>query len=82
MQEIAITIITLGGVMLLGLVTDVLGRHTPLPRVTLLLAFGFIIGPSGVALLPEIKPQLFNLLSTIALVMIGFLIAARSPARP
>jgi Kef-type K+ transport system membrane component KefB len=74
MQEIAITIITLGGIMLLGLVTDVLGRHTPLPRVTLLLAFGFIIGPSGAALLPEIGPDLFNLLATIALVMIGFLI--------
>jgi Kef-type K+ transport system membrane component KefB len=74
MQEIAIVIITLGGLMLLGLVTDLLGRHTPLPRVTLLLAFGFIIGPSGIALLPEIEPQLFNLLSSIALVMIGFLI--------
>ena len=74
MQEIAITIIALGGVMMLGLVTDLIGRHTPLPRVTLLLAFGFLIGPSALAWLPEIEPQLFNLLSTIALVMIGFLI--------
>lgn len=74
MQETAIIIITLGGLMLLGLVTDLLGRHTPLPRVTLLLAFGFTIGPSGIALLPEIEPQLFHLLSTVALVMIGFLI--------
>jgi len=74
MQEIAITLITLGGLMMLGLVTDLLGRHTPLPRVTLLLAFGFIIGPSGMAWLPQIEPQLFYLLSSIALVMIGFLI--------
>lgn len=74
MQETAITLITLGALMMLGLVTDLLGRHTPLPRVTLLLAFGFIIGPSGMALLPGIEPQLFELLSSIALMMIGFLI--------
>jgi Kef-type K+ transport system membrane component KefB len=60
--------------MLLGLVTDLLGRHTPLPRVTLLLAFGFAIGPSGLGVLPEIAPELFYLLSSMALVMIGFLI--------
>jgi Kef-type K+ transport system membrane component KefB len=74
MQETAITLITLGALMMLGLVTDLLGRHTPLPRVTLLLAFGFIIGPSGMALLPGIEPPLFELLSSIALMMIGFLI--------
>jgi Kef-type K+ transport system membrane component KefB len=74
MRDIAIALITLGGVMMLGLVTDLLGRHTPLPRVTLLLMFGFAIGPSGVAVLPEIAPELFYLLSSIALVMIGFLI--------
>jgi len=60
--------------MMLGLVTDLLGRHTPLPRVTLLLLFGFAIGPSGMAVLPEIAPEAFYLLSSIALVMIGFLI--------
>lgn len=74
MRDIPIALITLGGVMLLGLVTDLLGRHTPLPRVTLLLLFGFAIGPSGLAVLPEIEPELFYLLSSIALVMIGFLI--------
>jgi len=74
MRDIAIALITLGGIMMLGLVTDLLGRHTPLPRVTLLLLFGFAIGPSGLALLPEIAPELFYLLSSIALVMIGFLI--------
>jgi Kef-type K+ transport system membrane component KefB len=74
MQETAITLITLGGLMILGLVTDLLGRRTPFPRVTLLLLFGFVIGPSSLALLPNIEPQLFYLLSNIALTMIGFLI--------
>ncbi|MDX1430946.1 MAG: cation:proton antiporter [Gammaproteobacteria bacterium] len=71
---IALALVTLGGAMLLGLLTDVLGRYTPLPRVTLLLVFGFIIGPSGVALLPAIEAELYEMLSSIALVMIGFLI--------
>jgi len=74
MLDITETLMILGGLMLLGLITDLLGRHTPLPRVTLLLLFGFVIGPSGAAVLPEIPPELFNLLSTVALVMIGFLI--------
>lgn len=74
MRDIAIALITLGGVMMLGLVTDLLGRRTPLPRVTLLLLFGFAIGPSGMAVLPEIVPELYFLLSSIALVMIGFLL--------
>jgi Kef-type K+ transport system membrane component KefB len=74
MNEFATILITLGGLFMLGLVTDLLGRHTPLPRVTLLLLFGFIIGPSGVGLLPDIEPRIFHLVSDIALVMIGFLI--------
>jgi len=37
MQEISIALITLGSLMMLGLVTDLLGRHTPLPRVTMVI---------------------------------------------
>lgn len=74
MPDIAQTLIVLGGLMMLGLVTDLLGRHTPLPRVTLLLIFGFVIGPSGTDVLPEFSPEHFNFLFNVALVMIGFLI--------
>ena len=41
-------LITLGVLFLLGLLTDLLGRRTPLPRVTLLILFGFVVGPSVV----------------------------------
>ena len=41
MDEIAVTMITLGVLLFLGLATDTLGRRTPLPRVTFLLILGF-----------------------------------------
>ncbi|MBW2236486.1 MAG: cation:proton antiporter, partial [Deltaproteobacteria bacterium] len=46
MQEPAVFLITLGGLFALGLVTDFVGRRTPLPRVTLLIVLGFVIGPA------------------------------------
>jgi Kef-type K+ transport system membrane component KefB len=70
-------LITLGGLLLLGLLTDALGRHTPLPRVTLLLAFGFLIGPSGLRLLPDSIVGSFDLLAKMALVMVGFLMGGQ-----
>lgn len=66
-------LITIGGLLLLGLLTDALGRHTPLPRVTLLLVFGFLIGPGGLSLLPDSIVDSFDLLTKMALVMVGFL---------
>ncbi len=70
-------LITLGGLLLLGLLTDALGRRTPLPRVTLLLAFGFLIGPSGLRLLPDSIVNSFDLLANMALVMVGFLMGGQ-----
>ena len=43
-------LLTLGGILLLGLATHVIGQRTFLPRVTLMLLFGAIIGP---AMLPQ-----------------------------
>ncbi len=74
MHETALILMTIGGLLLAGLLTDLLGRFTALPRVTLLILFGFLIGPSGLDLLPELSPGLFSFLSNTALVMIGFLI--------
>ena len=57
MDELAKTLITLGGLFVLGLATDLLGRRTPLPRVTLLLLFGLGIGPAGLDLLPDLSQR-------------------------
>lgn len=67
-------LITFGGLFLLGLIADLLGRRTPLPRVTLLLVAGFVIGPSVLDWLPPFTQAWFPVLTNIALAMIGFLL--------
>jgi len=77
MEEIAVTLITIGILLLLGLVTDALGRRSRLPRVTLLLLFGFLIGPSGLDFLNPAEGKWFSLVTDMALVMIGFLLGEK-----
>ncbi|HUT70545.1 MAG TPA: cation:proton antiporter [Desulfatiglandales bacterium] len=72
MQDTAKALITIGVLFLLGLLTDALGRRTKLPRVTLLLVFGFLIGPTGLDFLNPSDGKWFSLVADMALVMIGF----------
>ena len=67
-------LMTFGGLFLVGLLADLAGRHTPLPRVTLLLLCGFLIGPSVLGWLPEFTADWFPVLTNISLAMIGFLL--------
>jgi len=71
---IAPILLTFGGLFLIGLIADLLGRHTPLPRVTLLIFCGLLIGPEGFDWLPGFVDQWFPILTDIALAMIGFLL--------
>ena len=77
MGEIDKTLITLGALFLLGLLTDAIGRHTRLPRVTLLLVFGFIIGPAGLGFLSSEHEKWFSLVADMSLVMVGFLLGEK-----
>jgi Kef-type K+ transport system membrane component KefB len=70
-------LITVGGLFMIGLAADLLGHHTPLPRVTVLLAAGFALGPAGLDWLPPFTAELFPILTTIALAMVGFLLGQR-----
>lgn len=70
-------LISLGLLLLVGLATDALGHHTPLPRVTLLVLFGVIVGPSCLDLLPEGRREWYPLISGVALLMIGFLLGEK-----
>lgn len=72
--DTAMWLITLGGLLALGLVTDLVGRHTRLPRVTLLMLFGFGIGPFGLDWLPGASRHWWPVVADIALVMVGFLL--------
>jgi Kef-type K+ transport system membrane component KefB len=68
-------LIILGGLLLIGLIADVIGRHTPLPRVTVLLLSGILIGASGFDLVPQaFVEDWFPHLTHFALAMVGFLL--------
>jgi Kef-type K+ transport system membrane component KefB len=75
--EVALILITFGGLFLIGLVADLIGRHTPFPRVTLLLLAGFLIGPAALNWLPQFTQNWFSVLTEIALAMIGFLLGQK-----
>ncbi len=73
--NIPATLLALGMMFVLGMVADILGRKTPLPRVTLLLLAGIMLGPAGFSLLPQVFVQeWFPMLTHVALCMVGFLL--------
>jgi Kef-type K+ transport system membrane component KefB len=70
-------LLTVGGILLLALLTAEIGRRTFLPRVTLLLIFGIFIGQSGLNLIPDLFTSQFELIANMALLMVGFLIGGK-----
>lgn len=70
-------LLALGVILLLGLVTDFIGRRTLLPRVTLMLIFGVIIGKEVFNLIPTLFIEQFELIADMTLVMIGFLLGGK-----
>jgi len=70
-------LLIIGGILLMALAVDALGQKTKLPRVTLLLIFGIIIGNEGFGLIPESITSKFELISDMALLMVGFLIGGK-----
>jgi Kef-type K+ transport system membrane component KefB len=73
----AMTVLTIGGLLALGLATEALGSLTRLPRVTLLVLFGVAIGPSGANLLPVDVEEWYAIFADIALLMVGFLLGGK-----
>ena len=77
MEPTAQILLTLGGILLLGLATDILGQRTFLPRVTLMLLFGMLVGPDMLDLIPAMITDRFELIASVALLMVGFLLGGR-----
>jgi NhaP-type Na+/H+ or K+/H+ antiporter len=77
MPDNAQLILAVGGMFLFGMAAHFLGKHTFLPRVSLLVIFGIIIGPAGLNLIPSVLFRNFDLIATIALLMIGFLLGGK-----
>ncbi len=76
------SLIVLGAMLLVGLAADVLGRHSPAPRVTLLLLAGLLLGPSVLGIISEaFVASWFSSLTQVALAMVGFLLGQKLTAQ-
>ncbi|MFO8005186.1 cation:proton antiporter [Thioalkalivibrio sp.] len=73
-MSLDLTFLTLGFLFVLGLLADEVGRRTPLPRVTLLLACGVLVGRSGFDLFPLEMEIWYEFFSILALTMVAFLL--------
>lgn len=70
-------LLSLGSILLIGLLASTLGRRTFLPRVTLLLLFGIIIGKEMLDIIPLIISSQFEIIANMALLMVGFLLGGK-----
>lgn len=70
-------LISIGVILLLGLLATALGERTPLPRVTLLLLLGMAFGPPGLDLIPAALVDRFTVIASITMLMVGFLIGGK-----
>lgn len=77
MNQDSIVLIAIGSFLLIGLITDVIAKKTSIPRVTLLVCVGVVLGPQVLGVIPEIVEQQFDWLTSIALVMVGFLLGGK-----
>ena len=77
MQASAQFLISIGAILLFAIAADALGKRTFLPRVTLLLIFGILIGKDVFNLIPIVITDQFEIIANIALLMVGFLIGGK-----
>lgn len=77
MQSSAQFLLTVGGILLLGLITSTLGRRSFLPRLTLLLIFGIIIGREVLNIVPQLFYGQFEIIAEMALLMVAFLLGSK-----
>lgn len=73
-------LLTIGGILLVGLLTATLGRRSFLPRVTLLLIFGVILGKDVLNLISPLYFDHFEVIADMALLMVGFLLGGKLTA--
>ena len=77
MHDAALFLLAIGGLLLLSIATDMLGRRTFLPRVSLLVILGVIFGKDVLDLIPLVLTDRFEIITNIALTMIGFLLGGK-----
>lgn len=70
-------LLTLGGILLAGLLLSTVAQRSFLPRATLLLIFGAMIGEDSLDLIPRLFVNRFELIAEITLLMVGFLLGGK-----
>lgn len=70
-------LLAFGAILLFGLAISTIGQRTFLPRVTLLLLFGIIIGKDMLNIIPQMIVDRFDLIANVALLMVGFLLGGK-----
>ena len=70
-------LLTIGGILLLGLLISTLAQRTFLPRVTLLLLFGLLIGKESLDIIPQVFSERFEIIADMTLLMVGFLLGGK-----
>ena len=73
-------LLTLGAILLVGLMFSTIAQRSFLPRATLLLIFGAVIGEGFLDLIPSLFTQRFELIADITLLMVGFLLGGKLTA--
>lgn len=68
--------LTYGLVLLAALAADYIGARTRLPRVSLLVLVGALVGPHGFALLPDVVNDAAQIMTSFSLTLIAFLLGS------
>ena len=77
MQSVDYPFIVIGSLLLVSLAIDYIGRITSLPRVSLLIFTGFLIGDHALALIPANMAAWFGTTVDMALLLVGFLLGGK-----
>ncbi|MGB5545142.1 MAG: hypothetical protein WBM74_01100, partial [Polyangiales bacterium] len=67
-------LVALGLSLLAGYLAHVVGRRAHVPRVTLLLLLGVVVGPHGLHLVPDAISDWFPVAAQLALSVVGFML--------
>ncbi len=70
-------LVALGLSLLAGYLAHVVGRRAHVPRVTLLLLLGVVVGPHGLHLVPDAISDWFPVAAQLALSVVGFMLGER-----
>ena len=73
-------LLTLGAILLVGLLFSTVAQRSFLPRATLLLVFGAVIGEASLDLIPDLFSERFGLIADMTLLMVGFLLGGKLTA--